>query len=201
MRALLVLFALCAAVGGDAWADETEPPITFHKGQFGLSARFGLGARGIATYDNMIYCGKTDPQAEFGYASVCTGLAPLALDLEASYGVAKSIELTLEMRIGLTRDFGTSPSTDGPRAFHLAPGARFFFSEAKRTKLFVQPALLIDLANHQGGNDFGVRGIEGFWIDLHHSYGIYFYIAEQLAFSRWLSAAFEGGFGFQGRYP
>jgi hypothetical protein len=190
MRALLVLLAISTP----AWADDGEPAATFHKGQFGASARFGLGARGIATYDNTVYCGKTDPMAEHGRASVCTGRTPLALDLEAAYGVAQSIELTLELRIGLERDFGENPGEEGPRAFHVAPGARFFFSEAKHTKLFVQPEIVL-------GRDFGVRGIEGFWIDLHKTYGLYFFVAETLEFSRWMSASFEAGIGFQGRYP
>jgi hypothetical protein len=197
MRAILVFLALTTPV----WADDSEPPITFHKGQLGVSARFGLGVRGIATYDNMIYCGTTDTMAAYGYASVCTGRTPLALDLELAYGLTGSIEAILELRLGLERDFGTAPNTDGPRPFHLSPGARFFFSEAKRTKLFVQPQLVFDFANHQGGNDFGVRGLEGLWIDLHRSYGLYFFIGETLEFSRWLSAAFEAGIGFQGRYP
>lgn len=197
MRALLVLLA----ISGTAYADDSESSKTFHKGQYGLSARFGLGARGIATYENTVYCGKQDPQAEHGFASVCTGRTPLALDLEGSYGIAQSIELTLEVRFGLERDFGANASDEGPRPFHLAPGARFFFSEAKHTKLFVQPALVFDLAGYDQGKDFGVRGIEGFWIDLHPAYGIYFFVAETLQFSRYLSASFEAGIGFQGRYP
>jgi len=198
MRAILALLVLTTPVWAD---DDTEPPVTFHKGQFGVSARLGLGVRGIATYKNTVYCGKTDSQAEFGFASVCTGFAPLSLDLEASYGVAQSIELVLEMRVGLQEDFGTAPGQDGPRPFHLAPGARFFFSEAKHTKLFVQPEIVFDLAGYDRGKDFGFRGIEGFWIDLHRSYGFYFWIAETFEVRRWLSFAFEGGIGFQGRYP
>ncbi|HEY5944273.1 MAG TPA: hypothetical protein VIV40_02230 [Kofleriaceae bacterium] len=197
MRGILVLLLLATP----AWADDTEPPITFHKGQFGVSARVGLGVRGIATYENTIYCGKTDAMAEHGFASVCTGRMPIALDLEAAYGVANSIELTLELRLGIESDFGESPSTDGPRPFYLAPGARFFFSEEKHTKLFVQPELVFDFADYVRGNDIGLRGIEGFWIDLHRSYGFYFWVAETLEFKRWLSFAFEGGIGFQGRYP
>ena len=198
VRWLLLLLVVLAT---PAWADDAASPVTFHKGQIGFSARFGIGARGILTYDSMNYCGKTDPQAKYGFASVCTGRTPLALDLEASYGVAKSVELTLEIGLGLERDFGTAPGTSGPRPFFLAPGARFFFSEAARSKLFVQPELVIDLASYKAGNDIGGRGIEGYWIDLHRTYGLYFFVAETLEFSRWLSASFEAGVGFQGRYP
>jgi hypothetical protein len=184
-----------------AAGDDTEPAVTFHKGQFGASARFSLGARGIVTYDNDVYCGKEDGGAEFGYASVCTGRTPLALDLEFSYGVKSTIELVLELRLGIESDFGAAPGMGGPRPFHLAPGARFFFSEAARAKFFVQPEIVLDFAGYSQGNDFGVRGIEGLWIDLHRAYGLYFFVGETLEFSRWLSASFEVGVGFQGRYP
>jgi hypothetical protein len=70
-------------------------------------------------------------------------------------------------------------------------------------RLFVQPAVVFDFADYKqnGGNDFGVRGIEGLWIDLHRSYGLYVYVGETIEFSRWLSGGFEVGVGFQGRYP
>jgi hypothetical protein len=198
MRSLLVLMLVTTP----AWADDTDPPITFHKGQFGVSARLGVGARAIIPYDEE-YCGKKDMEARTGNAAVCTGRTPLALDIEAAYGVAKSIEVTLELRIGVESDIGADAGLSGPRPFHLAPGARFFFSEAKRTKLFVQPSLVFDFADYKqkSGNDFALRGIEGFWIDLHRSYGLYFYVAETLGFARWMSATFEAGIGFQGRYP
>ena len=192
IRVIAVLWVLAAP----ALADDVEP-ITSHRGQFGLSARLGLGVRAIATYDRTVFCGSDVDDR------VCTGRSPMSLDLEASYGIKDSVELTLELRLGLERDFGATPGGDGPRPFHLAPGARFFFAEAKRTKLFVQPSLVFDFASYQqrDGNDFGVRGIEGFWIDLHRSYGLYLYVAETIEFSRWLSGGFEAGVGFQGRYP
>lgn len=200
MRALGVMF-VSVVLAGTAAADDTEPPVSFHKGQFGVSGRLALGVRGIATYENTVYCGKTDPQAQYGFASVCTGRTPLALDIEPSYGLTPKIELVLELRIGLQRDFGRDQTSSGPLPFHISPGARFFFNDSKGAKLFVQPQILFDLAGYERGNDFGVRGIEGLWIDLHRAYGIYFYAGETLAFSRWLSASFEVGFGFQGRYP
>jgi hypothetical protein len=201
MRASWLMFGVLGIIAGPVSADDSELPATFHKGQFGVSARIPLGVRGIATYENSVYCGTTDPEAEFGFASVCTGRTPLVLDLEASYGITAGIDLVLELRLGLETEFGRTQAESGPRPFHLSPGARFFFSDSGRARFFVQPQLLIDFTGHERGNDFGVRGIEGLWIDLHRAYGIYVYVAESLTFSRWLSASFEAGFGFQGRYP
>src|SRR3954469_9957048 len=88
-----------------AYADGADKPLSTHDKQFGLSARLGLGVRGIATYDTAVYCGATDTSTTSGFAPVCTGRSPVSLDLEASYGIARSIELTLEMRIGFEQDF------------------------------------------------------------------------------------------------
>src|SRR5262249_28669792 len=157
MRVILVLMLLAAP----AWADDPEPPITSHKGQFGVSARFGLGVRAIVTYsgDRPLYCGKTDPAQNSGFAAVCTGRTPLAFDLEAAYGVADSIELTLALGIGVESDFGRAPGMDGPRPLTLAPGARFFFSEAKHSKLFVQPSMVFDFAHYDQApsSDVGLK--------------------------------------------
>lgn len=190
-----------ALLAGPVMADDTEPPASFHQGQFGVSARVALGARGIVTYENNVFCGDTDPQAQFGFATVCTGRSPLALDLEGSYGVTPTIELLLSLRVGIESDVGDAPSASGPRPLQLAPGARFFFSESRGAKLFLQPQLVLDLADYQTGKDIGVRALGGLWIDLHRTYGIYFFLAPSLGFSRWLSATIEGGIGFQARYP
>jgi hypothetical protein len=200
----LIVAAVSPARAGD---NENEPTTTFHKGQFGVSARMGLGGYGIATWDVKYYCGKLDTSTSTGNAPVCTGRSPLALDLEASYGVGKAVEITLELELGFEHDFGAAPGLEGPRPLHLAPGARFFFSEAAHTKLFAQPELVIDFANYTDaagvsrGTDLGIRGIEGFWVDLHRSYGLYVFVSETAEFSRWLYIGFAGGVGFQGRYP
>jgi len=169
--------------------------------------RFGVGYQGIAPRNDQIYCGETDTTARYGYAPICTGRAPLALDLEASYGVAKHVELLFDLRLGLEQDPGSTPSAgDGARPLQLAPGARFFFSEAAHTKLFFQPMAVFDVASQpttigSRGTEFGVRGLEGYWIDLHRAYGFYFYVGETLGVSPWLEGEIEGGFGIQGRYP
>src|SRR6185295_5845869 len=105
--------------------------------------------------------GVLDSTAKNGNAPVCTGRAPFALDLEPSFGVARAIELVFGFHLGLERDFGANASMEGPRGFRLEPGVRFFFSEAKHSKLFVQPAFVIDFSDYQKqaggsyGNDLG----------------------------------------------
>ena len=198
---------MVAAGAGTARADDIDAPAaTFHKGQVGISARLALGYRGIAPHDDhKTYCGEMDDSGQ--NATVCTNRMPTMLDLEAAYGVAQHIELTFELGIGLEKDFGSSAgASDGPHPFHLAPGARFFFSEAKHAKLFVQPMMLIDVAGYNTtggsrGTEFGLRSLEGFWVDLHHTYGVYVFVGETAGFTPWIEAEFEGGIGFQGRYP
>lgn len=193
----LVLLAAGTASAGDRVG---QPSARRRAGTIGVAARLGLGARGIATYDNDVYCGDTDAQAAYGYASVCTGRSPLALDLEGSYALTPTLEVLLELRVGLETDVGATPGASGPRPFHLAPGARVFFSDDARTRLFVQPELVLDLAGYTRGKDLGVRVLEGVWFDVRRSFSASLYVAESLAFSRWLYAAFEVGVGGQWRF-
>ena len=221
--ASLVLCALAAPAFADeplapAKEDSTTPaaapaktessvlPPTYHKGQFGLSARLSLGAQAIATYHSD-YCGTVDTSAQNGNAPVCAGRSPVSLGFEASYGVSKTADLVLELRLGLEKEFGPTPNTDGPHPLFLAPGARFYFSEAARTRLFVQPEVVFDFTGYKDasgnsrGADFGFRGLEGIWLDVHKTYGMYAFVGETLEFVRWIDANFEAGVGFQGRYP
>jgi hypothetical protein len=178
-----------------------------HKGQFELSVRFAIGLRAIATYDKTDYCGQTDATADTGLARVCTGRAPLSLDFELGYGVARKIDLFAEIRFSLEQDFGASPTaTDGARLFHLSPGARFFFSESGKTKLFTTGQVVFDLSGYKNvagaslGTDFGLRNMSGLWFDLDKAYGFYVFIGETATFARWLRFELEGGVGIQGRY-
>jgi hypothetical protein len=205
MLVLATVVAIGGAAAPRALADDGAPPATFHAGQLGVSARFGVGLRGIATYDRGVYCGATDSS---GYAPVCTGRTPFALGLEGSYGVTRKIELLAELRLGLERSFAASPGQgDGPRLLQLAPGARFFFSESGHTRLFVTAQLALDFSGYKDaagmsrGMDFGVRSLQGLWFDLHRAYGFYVFAGETITVSRWLEGDLEAGIGIQGRYP
>ena len=208
MRGWAVIGLLCAI--SVAWADDGDaPPATLHRHQFGLSVRFGGGGRGIAPYANSNgsrnYCGQLDSNGS--NSAVCTGGTPLALDVEAAYGVAAHVELALSLTLGLQRDFGAAPNEQGPFPLRLSAGPRLFFSEAAHTQLFLQPMVMGDFTNYKNasgqslGDDVGFRLLEGFWVDLHRAYGFYIYVGESAEFVRWIDGEAEAGIGIQGRYP
>ena len=198
-------------VGGTASADvapSPAPAVSFsHKGQFEASLRLALGFRAIVPYEKGDYCGQTDASASAGNAPVCTGRAPFSFDLEAGYGVAQRVDAILEFRLGLETDFAASAlQMDGPRVFHMAPGARFFFSDAKTSKVFTTAQLVLDFSGYKDaggagrGTDLGVRNMNGLWFDLDRAYGFYAYVGETATFSRWVRFELEAGVGISGRY-
>ena len=85
-------------------------------------------------------------------------------------------------------------------------GARFFFSDAKTSKLFTTTQLVLDFSGYEDaggasrGTDVGVRNMNGLWFDLDRAYGFYAYIGETATFSRWLRFELEAGVGFSGRF-
>jgi hypothetical protein len=204
MRGLIALLLFVGLAHAD---DDKKSGFSHHK-QFQLSARLAFGLRGIATYDETVYCGDTDTTTTSGFAPVCTGRSPLAIDFEFGYGIKKAIDLFAELRIGVEADFGRTPMmNDGPHEVHLSPGARFFFSEEGRLKVFTTAQFVIDFSSYEDsagkslGTDFGVRNMSGIWVDLTRSYGFYGFIGATATAVRWFRFEFEGGVGFQGRYP
>jgi len=201
--------ALVLVLGGSARAEPSRQvaPDLSHKGQIEASLRLPIGLRAIATYEKGTYCGKTDSTTASGYGPVCTGRAPFSFDFELGYGIHRRIDLLLEARIGIEQDFGTTPTAvEGPRVFHVSPGARFFFSEGGTSKLFTTGQLVIDASGYQTeggtsrGTDFGVRNLSGLWFDLDRAYGFYAFIGETATFARWMRFELEAGIGVQGRY-
>jgi hypothetical protein len=215
-----MLVAVPAFADDVAPAKEGSPPppppalprpdrdTTSHKGMFAISLRTAIGMRAIVSYDKTDYCGATDASTTTGNAPVCSGRAPFSFDIELGYGIARRIDLFAELRLGLETDFHQTAqaSDDGPRMLHISPGARFFFSDAKSSKLFTTAQLVFDFAGYKDaagedrGSDFGVRNMNGLWFDLEKAYGFYVYLGETATFSRWLRFELELGVGFQGRY-
>ena len=202
MRRLVIV---CMLLSVPAWADDDGTSYS-HKRQVGLSLRSGIGVAATVPYKSTVFCGATDTTMS-GNAAVCTERAPLALALEASYGVASTVELTLAFQFGLEHDFGPAPGMQGPIPLRLAPGARFYFSETDRSKLFVQPQIVVDFSDYKDpngasrGTDFAVGALEGYMLDFNRHVGAYIYLGETIGFVRWLSGDFEAGLGIQARYP
>jgi hypothetical protein len=193
-------------------ADSNAPPIVeaarTHKGQFGLAVSLVTGGRFIKTYDNE-YCGHRDSNGgTTGNSAYCLSRVPFAFDLVVSYGVTPRIELLLELRLGVERDFGgTATDTSGPRVRHYAPGVKFYFTDRGLMKFFSTAQLSIDSTGYTDpagadlGTDVAIRNANGLQLDFHDAYGAYAYFAEEAAFKRWISIGVELGVGFQGRYP
>jgi hypothetical protein len=190
-------------------APASAKPREGHLGQVMLSLRTAVGLRALVPYDGADYCGQSDPETTSGNAPVCTGRAPMSFDLEAGYGVDRKVDLLLELRIGVESDFGATSNADedGPRMFHLSPGARFFFSDSPTMKLFTTGQLVIDFAGYDDasgegrGTDFGIRNMNGLWFDIKDNYSAYVYVGETLTLARWLRFELEGGVGIAYRYP
>jgi hypothetical protein len=133
-----------AAKGGKEPADERFG----HGLQFGLRAGLTGGYRVIFRYDRSPYCrvpeaGKADKDQQ----KFCGGGAPLALDLALSFGVFDFLEPYAWARFGLKGEASTN--TNGVTAF--GAGARIYTMSDSRFKIFVEPAIGVELEGG-GGN-------------------------------------------------
>jgi hypothetical protein len=196
---------LVASWPGGARADEEDPsgPLDHHR-QFAVGLQVPVGVRAIAPYDGE-WCGVRGSN-ENENAEVCVGRTPASLDFELAYGIRPRLELLLELRVGLERDFGPSRDRDGegPRLFRWSPGVKFYFSEARVSRLFSTVQIAFDHSGYRHsdvGTDVFFRNVNGLQFDLHPSYGLYLFVGEELAFRRWLWFGVEAGIGIQGRYP
>ena len=196
-----------APAAGDDDADAAGDRGAGHKGQFGLSMQFALGMRGILPYHDE-YCGERSEATGTGFADFCFARAPIPLDLVLSYGLNDKVEVLLELRFGLERDFGGTPgATSGPRPHIYMPGVKAYFSESGRSRLFSTLQLLFDTtgytdpAGEELGLDWGMRNVNGLQFDVHRAVGLYVFLGDLVTWDRWLTVQVEAGIGIQGRLP
>lgn len=180
--------------------DEEDQPAFDHKGQVGLHLQGVMGYRSIVTYDEE-FCG--DLKDSGGNRSTCYGRSPFGFDVGLGYGVLSMLEVFLEMRLGVERDIGVSPSMDGPRMVALAPGIKAYLGRIGEMAFFSTLQLPIDFTSFDqvDKNDFGIRNVNGLQLDLHRTFGLYVMFGEEVSWRRWLRFEIEAGLGLQARFP
>jgi hypothetical protein len=196
----VLLVALGLLVPGAARADEsldeTSPEVS-HKRQFGFHAKMGTGYRAIFPYGDE-YCGSEGSDNDF-----CPTRAPLFLDVGLSYRVTDKLDVLLEMRLGLEKDFGRNESEEGSRNRLYSPGLKLYFREGGTMKVFSTLQFVIDTTDypHIDEIDYAVKNVTGLQIDPHKTMGVFFFFGETVGWSRWLRFEMEGGLGLQARFP
>jgi hypothetical protein len=163
-----------------------------HKNQLGIAVLPGIGFRGIFPYPENINCGQQGKR-------VCTGLLPLFLDVQPSFGFAEHWDVLVDLRFGVGTDFTTS------HQFAIAPGVRYWVDPELWTKFYATIQGVFDAtAQHNPAvkdNDFGVRNANGFMFEVMRNLGFYLQFGETLGFRRWLRFEIDGGVGVQARIP
>jgi hypothetical protein len=171
-----------------------------HRGQVGLHLAGGMGYRGIFPYDGE-YCGELKDGG--GNKANCLGKSPFGFDVGLAYGLTDRLEGLLELRLGVERDIGSRPNVDGPRPVSILPGVKFYLADIGPTMFFSTLQLAIDFTSYDqiDKNDVGVRNVNGLQVDLHRTFGIFFFFGEQVSWRRWLRFEVEAGVGAQVRFP
>jgi hypothetical protein len=167
-------------------------PSLLHKYQLGIAMLPGVGFRGIFPYKENINCGQ---QAK----RVCTGMLPLFIDVQPSFGFAEHWDALIDLRFGIGTDFTSS------HQFAIAPGVRYWVDPELGTKFYATIQGVFDATAQQNpavhDNDFGVRNANGFMFEVMRNLGFYLQFGETLGFRRWLRFEIDGGVGVQARIP
>lgn len=165
-----------------------------HRLQFGVAVTAGSGYRVAFKYGSANYCDPADPGR-----NTCTGRVPTWLDVKLFFGVHRAVDVVVEQRFGLERDFtGTHPLL-------LMPGVRIYPDGQKPLKFYFQLQFVFDYTEPGGAFhdrfDVGFHEANGFQWDFSRYAGAYLQISETFGFLRSFNFQFEGGLGIEGRIP
>ena len=128
-------------------AKGSAEPSFGHALQFGLRAGLTGGYRVIFRYDKSPFCRTRDfTKGDKDQQKFCGNGAPLALDLALSFGVLDFIEPYAWARFGFKGEAGTN--TKALTAF--GAGARIYTMSDSRFKIFVEPAVGMEVEGGQG---------------------------------------------------
>ncbi len=129
-----------------------EEDRTFsHGGQFGLRAGIVGGYRMIFRYDRSPYCSQPDPLKPVNdQQKFCGHTAPMSLDLALSFAPLAGIEPFAWGRFGLAKE----PETNTNEVMILGAGARIYTMSDSAFKIFIQPAVGMELESGAGNADY-----------------------------------------------
>jgi hypothetical protein len=136
--------------GGSEHADEDFG----HGMQFGLRAGLTGGYRMIFRYDKSPFCHAPDlTKADKDQQKFCGHGAPLATEIALSFAVVDFAEPYVWLRFGLGGEAATN--TESLMAF--GAGARIYTMSDSKFKIFVEPAIGIEVEGGAGNKDWVFR--------------------------------------------
>ncbi|HET9958278.1 MAG TPA: hypothetical protein VFQ61_27475 [Polyangiaceae bacterium] len=208
MRRWLKLLSVSAFVAALTGAASEAHALDYgHGGQFGLRAALTAGYRMVLRYDESPYCRDYDvTKPASDQAQFCGFPAPLALDLGLSFAPLDFVEPYLWARFGLARE----KETNSKPLTLVGAGARLYTMSGSPLKIFVEPAVGLELEGGNGDprfvnktyrNDLVFHLAAGPQIDLASNVGLYADAGLNLGVLRALQSSLDLRIGVQGRFP
>ena len=224
MRRGLSGFLLAMSFAGPALAAEGEPAKAEpakaaaateedddygHGMQFGLRAGIVGGYRMVFRYDESPFCADFDPDKTVqDQQKFCGHGAPFAVDLGLSFAPLDSIEPFVWGRFGLSSE----DETDTEPVVIVGAGARIYTMSDSAFKIFIEPAIGMELEEGQGSPTYQLNNPEyktdvvfhlaaGPQLDVAKNFGIYLDAGITTGILRSIHSTLEVQLGVQARMP
>lgn len=195
----------------DSGGSEVADQKFGHGMQVGLRAGIVGGYRMIFRYDKSPYCHAPDTtKSAKDQQKFCGNGAPFALDLGLSFGVVDFAEPFVWARFGLSGE----SSTNTKELMALGAGARIYTNSDSKFKVFVEPAVGVELESGAGNPDWKYGGANpdyktdflfhlgvGPQYDFARAFGAYVNFGLTTGVLRYIHTEVEGSFGVQVRVP
>jgi len=161
----------------EEYEDEEPPPgmSKAHLYQLGLAVRAGTGYKTVAPYSEGQHCGEVNENGKD--KRVCGDRQPVWLEISPSFGITKSLEILIDVRLTLEDDFADT------KGFYISPGIKYYATPHGVFKFFASGQLVFDYQDMEESTklkdvglasfDFGIRSALGIQFDVHKNFGFY----------------------------